>query len=148
MKTYRPARVLLAEVQQLLAPKPAPGAAPLEQVADLLCRGRQYSWVGIYLAAGSKPDSKVLRASRSPHPAQMARPETKSKVLISMKLSGREYGVLDVESERENAFGWEDRVLLENVANLLARFLAGPGKYLARHARELSPEAVKAAGAR
>ncbi len=27
--------------------------------------------------------------------------------------------------------GPEDRVLLENVANLLARFLAGPGRYLA-----------------
>jgi putative methionine-R-sulfoxide reductase with GAF domain len=52
-----------------------------------------------------------------------------------LKLAGRELGVLDVESDRENAFGSKDRVLLENVAQLLARFLAGPGKYIARKAR-------------
>jgi len=53
-----------------------------------------------------------------------------------MRLAGREVGVFDVESDRESAFGAEDRVLLENVAQLLALFLSGRGKYLARKARE------------
>ena len=55
----------------------------------------------------------------------MARPETRSKILISMKLAGREFGVLDVESDQENAFGVEDRVMLENAANLCGPFLGG-----------------------
>jgi hypothetical protein len=54
---------------------------------------------------------------------------------VSMKLAGRELGVLDVESDRENAFGPEDRVLLEDVATTLARFLTGRGKYVVRKAR-------------
>ena len=52
-----------------------------------------------------------------------------------MRLASRELGVLSVESDRENAFGAEDRVFLEAVANLLARFLVGNGKYLVRRAR-------------
>jgi hypothetical protein len=55
-----------------------------------------------------------------------------------MKLASRELGVLSVESNHENAFGVEDRVLLEGVADALARFLAGRGKYLARKARQKS----------
>jgi hypothetical protein len=43
--------------------------------------------------------------------------------------------VLSVESDHENAFGAEDQVLLEAVADALARFLAGRGKYLVRRAR-------------
>ena len=53
-----------------------------------------------------------------------------------MRLAGREVGVLDVESDHENAFGAEDRVFLENVAHLLAQFLVGRGKYVVRKARE------------
>ena len=65
----------------------------------------------------------------------MELPETRSKVLISMRLASRELGVLSVESDRENAFSTEDRVLLESVAGAIARFLSGRGKYLARKAR-------------
>ena len=56
-----------------------------------------------------------------------------------MKIAGREVGFLNVESERENAFGSEERVLLERVAGLLAKFLTGPGKYLVRRAAEPQP---------
>jgi hypothetical protein len=48
--------------------------------------------------------------------------------------------VLSVESDRQNAFGAQDRVLLEAVADTLARFLAGNGKYLARRARMAKTE--------
>jgi hypothetical protein len=56
-----------------------------------------------------------------------------------MKIAGREVGFLSVESNRENSFGSEDRVLLERVAELLARFLTGRGKYLVRKAAKPRP---------
>jgi hypothetical protein len=66
-----------------------------------------------------------------------------------MRVGGRELGFLNVESDRESAFGSEDRVLLDRVAGLLARFLAGPrGKYLVLKAAKLSPaDAPQAAAA-
>ena len=75
-------------------------------------------------------------------------PETRSKILISLKLASRELGVLSVESDRENAFGSEDRVLLEGVADTLARFLMGRGKYLARRARQQATDSQPAPQAR
>jgi hypothetical protein len=82
-----------------------------------------------------------LGASRDA-PGEVTLPETRSKILISMKLAARELGVLSVESDRENAFGVEDRVLLEGMAGILARFLTGRGKYLARKARGRAPTPV------
>ena len=135
MKVYRPKRQLLAAVDRLLAASPASAQhSPLEDVIDLLCHGRHYAWVGIFLAVGENLAQHSLGAG-SDTPGEVALPETRSKILISMKLASREVGVLSVESDRENAFGPEDRVLLEAVADKLARFLAGRGKYLARKAR-------------
>ena len=73
-------------------------------------------------------------------------PGTRRKIVITMKIAGRELGFLNVESDREHAFGSEDRVLLERVAGLLARFLTGPGKYVVRKAAEpgLPPKAAAA----
>lgn len=145
MKTYRSARELLAEVKRVLAAnKPSFHHSPLEDVIELLCRGRHYTWVGIYLAVGKNTPQQLLEAGRDQHPVAVALPETQSKILVSMKLATRELGVLAVESDRENAFGSEDRVLLERVADMLARFLAGPGKYLARKAREAAAIAAEA----
>jgi hypothetical protein len=138
LKTYLPTRQLLAEVGRVLAVKPFLQRSPLEDVIELLCRGRHYSWMGIYLAVGISASQQLLGEGSDPHPGQMTRSETRSKILVTMKLAGREWGVVDVESDQENAFGAEDRVLLENVATALARFLAGPGKYVARKAREAS----------
>ena len=136
MKTYRSPRELLAEVKRVLAAKPSRQHPPLDDVIELLCRGRHYTWMGIYLAVGKSAPQQLLGAGGEAHPGQTALPETQSKILVTMKLAGRELGVLDVESARENAFGAEDRVLLENVAATLARFLSGAGKYVARKARE------------
>lgn len=135
MKTYRATAGLLAEIERRLASsQPSFHHSPLQDVIELLSLGRHYTWIGIYLAAGTN-GQQLLGAGGEPHPSQMAGAETKSKILISIKLAGHELGILDVESNRENAFGPRDRVLLENVANLLARFLAGPGRYLASKAR-------------
>jgi hypothetical protein len=138
LKVYRPTRQLLADVERLLASSRASARqSPLEDVVDLLCLGRHYAWVGIFLAAGEKASQQSLGAG-SDALSEVALPETRSKILISLKLASREVGFLSVESSHENAFGAEDQVLLEAVANRLARFLAGRGKYLARKARDAS----------
>ena len=135
MKVYRSTRRLLADVEGVLtASRPSFHHSPLEDVIELLCRGRHYAWVGIYLAVGANALQHSLGAGGD-RPDQVELPETRSKILISMKLASRELGVLGVESDRADAFGAEDRVLLEAVANALARFLTGRGKYLARKAR-------------
>jgi putative methionine-R-sulfoxide reductase with GAF domain len=131
LKTYRSPRAVLAEVEHLLASnKPAPSRSPLPDVLEALCQGRHYDWVGIYLAGARKSSGQLVDASGA-HPGQLSSPAVKSKVLVSMRIASHEIGILDVESNRENAFGPEDRVLLERVTDLLARFLTGPGKYLA-----------------
>jgi hypothetical protein len=139
VRIYSSGRDLLAQIERVIADsRPTLHRSPLEDVVDLLSRGRHYTWVAIYLTAGNNASQRLLGAGGGPHPAQ-ARPEAKSKVLVSMRIAGRELGVLDVESDRENAFGSEDRVLLEKGADLLARFLAGPaGKYLVLKARSLA----------
>lgn len=135
MKVYRSTRQLLADVECLLAAsRPSAHHSPLEDVIDLLCRGRHYAWVGIFLAVGENTLQQSLGAG-SDTPDEVALPETRFKILISMKLASRELGVLGVESDRENGFPADDRVLLEGVADVLARFLTGRGKYLVRKAR-------------
>ena len=135
MKVYRSARQLLADVECLLvASQPSAHRSPLQDVIDLLCRGRHYAWVGIFLTVGeNKSQQPIAAGSVAPH--QVALPETRSKILISIKLASRELGVLSAESVRENGLGAKDRVLLEGVADVLARFLTGRGRYLARKAR-------------
>jgi hypothetical protein len=136
VKVYRSTPQLLADVKRVLTTaRPSFRHSPLEDVIELLCRGRHYAWIGIFLAVDENP-TQLLLGVGGDTPAQVALPQTRSKILISMKLASRELGVLSVESDRENAFGAEDRVLLEAVADTLARFLAGRGKYLARKARQ------------
>ena len=136
LKTYRTARVLISEIGQALAKKAPPANySPLEKVVELLCHGRHYTWVGIYLTAGSNSAKSLLGAGGEPHPAQITLPGTQSKLLISMKLAGREIGILSAESDRQYAFGSVDRVLLERTAAILALFLTGKGKYIVQKAR-------------
>ena len=137
MKPYRPPRQLLDDIKRLLATnQPSFHHSPLDDVIELLYCGRHYSWVGIYLTVGE--NAPQLLGSGGDTPAEVALPGTHSKILISIKLASCELGVLSVESERENAFGTGDRVLLEGVADVLARFLADSGKYLARKARQVT----------
>jgi len=134
LKAYRSTRQLLAEVEGVLAAsRPSFRHSPLEDAIELLCRGRHYAWVGIILAVGENAQRSLGAGSHTP--TKVALLETRSKILISIKLASRELGVLSVESDHENAFGAEDQVLLEAVADALARFLAGRGKYLVRRAR-------------
>jgi putative methionine-R-sulfoxide reductase with GAF domain len=145
VKSYRPPRELLAQTEHVLAAsKPSFHHSPLEAIVELLCSGRHYTWMGIYLTTGTVAQRQLVGAGRDPHPGQVTLPETRSKILVSIKLASRELGVLAVESDRENAFGAEDRVLLEQAADMLARFLAGAGRYIVRKAREVAFAAPEA----
>ena len=173
-KHYRSAHDVLLSVKQLLVPGPRVNAEEaLQKVVDELYQGRGYFWIGIYLAAGDKVIRQCFRGPVPPcHsfalgvgnvgtvsqtgvtkviPDVSADPtysmcflETKSELVRSIKIGSRILGVIDVESDRFDAFGSQERVLLEQVAKLLARFLAtDQGKLLSRKAREAS-QSVKA----
>ncbi|HKW16516.1 MAG TPA: hypothetical protein VJO35_03305 [Terriglobales bacterium] len=138
MKSYLSARDLVAKIEQTLSDsRPSFHHSPLEKVAELLADGRHYGWVGIYLTM-DKSSAPAL-VENLVHPAQFAAAGTRKKVIVAMKIAGREVGFLNVESDRDNAFGSEERVLLERVAGMLAKFLAGPGRYLVRKAAEPPP---------
>jgi putative methionine-R-sulfoxide reductase with GAF domain len=144
VKPFRSTRDLLADVEQALADNlPSFRDSPLEKVAGLLAEGRHYSWVGIYLTFEKQPAMPLL--PNAAHPARFEASGTRKKVIVTMKIAGREIGFLNVESNRENAFGADERVLLERVAGLLAKFLTGPGKYLVRKAGEPEPKPKAAA---
>lgn len=145
MRPYLSTRALLADIENALAEnRPSFHHSPLEKVAGLLAEGRHYGWVGIYLTLEKQPAMPLL--PNSAHPARFEASGTRKKVIVTVKIAGREIGFLNVESDRENAFGAEERVLLERVAGLLAKFLTGPGKYLVRKAGEPEP-APRAAAA-
>ena len=134
MKTYRAPQELLAEIEELLARNtPTFGSSPLDEVVGLLSRGRHYAWVGIYLALSK--DAKNLVGVSGAAPETMAATTSRARILVSMRLGGREVGVLAAESDKEFGFSHTDRVLLESVADALARFLSGKGEYLIRRAR-------------
>lgn len=147
MKSYRSTRSLLADIENVLASnRPSFHHSPLEDIAKLLIEGRNYTWVGVYLTEENHRESPLLENARTAHPGQLAFASTRKKILVSMKIAGREIGHLSAESDRDNAFGADERVLLERVATLLARFLTGAGKYLVRRTTETLP-APKAAAA-
>ena len=148
MRTYRSTRNLLADVKKVLADnRPSFHHSPLEEIAGLLCEGRHYSWVGIYLTLDEKSSSALLEEALI-KPNQVAVHGTRKKIVVAMRVGGRELGFLNVETDRDY-IGSEDRVLLDRVAGLLARFLAGPrGKYLVlRAARVLHTPAPQAKAA-
>jgi putative methionine-R-sulfoxide reductase with GAF domain len=148
VKPYRPTNIVLADISRALtANQPSFHHSPLEDVAELLCEGRHYSWAGIYIKLDARSSPALLQDASEPHPGQIAVAGTRKKIVIAIKIAGRELGFLNVESERENSFGSQDQVLLERVASLLARFLTGRGKYLVRRASRIAPSPRAAAAA-
>ena len=123
VKSYRPPKAILAEIQHALSSKPSFNHSPLEEVAALLSEGRHYGWVGIYLTLDRKSVPALVERAIQPRQNQIANASTRKKIIVSVKIAGREVGTLNVESSHEHSFGSEDRVLLERVAGFLAKFL-------------------------
>lgn len=168
-RRYRSAHAVLSTCKELLQPDPtANGAEVLEEVVQQLYQGRGYFWIGIYLATGDKvirqcfrgpvPPchsfalgvgnvgtagqsgvTKVIPDVSSDPTYSMCFLETKSELVQPVKIGSRILGVIDVESDRLDAFSSKERALLEQVAELLARYLTSEqGKRLLRKAREKS----------
>jgi L-methionine (R)-S-oxide reductase len=113
-----------------------------------------YTWVGIYLLDGDELVLGPYLGKPSPHtriplnrgicgaaasqkttiivddvnadPRYLACSiETKSEIVVPIMRDGRVFGEIDIDSDRPAAFGAEDRVMLESVAQGLAeRFQA------------------------
>jgi putative methionine-R-sulfoxide reductase with GAF domain len=139
--------------------------SPLVQVARLLQKGRKYFAVTIFLDAGGSW-LRVASAGPAPRCAAMRLgegnvgqaastgapkvvpdvscdpqyvavfAETRSELIMPIKIGARVSGIIDVDSDRLNAFSSQDRVLLHKIATALARFLAARGKYLVMKARQ------------
>lgn len=130
---YRTGRDVLAEIDGVLAQKPAQWRnSPLDEVTGILSAARPYAWIGIYLLVndvaqreafrGPAPDARVVRA-----------PEHAGQLVVPIRLGIRVLGVLEVAGEQ---LGPRERVFLKGVATRLARFLSTNGKWLMRKVRE------------
>jgi L-methionine (R)-S-oxide reductase len=166
---YRSAHDLISSLTKLLVSNPRANADDvLEEVVEQLYEGRGYFWIGIYLAAGDKVIRQCFRGPVPPCHSfalgvgnvgtagqtgvtkiipdvstdptySMCFMETKSELVQPVKIATRILGVIDVESDRVDAFSSQERALLEQVAELLARYLTTEqGKLLLRKAREKS----------
>lgn len=169
-----PREVLAALDRMLAAKvRPGKGNSPLEKTVEILYDQRRYFWVGIYLVAGERVVRQAFRGPAPPcHSFAFGKGnvgtigesgfmkvipdvsqdptyspcflETRSEIVVPIKIAGRVLGVIDVESDRLDAFGPRDRILLKQVAVRLARFLTATGKCYVRKAREAAAEAEPA----
>ena len=174
MRVYRHTRVLAQVDRALATPNLYMHREfPLEDTVQLLYAGRQYFWIGIYLVVGDNVVQQVFRGPVPPghsfalgsdnvgtvaqtgiskvvpdvaHDAKYRAcfAETRSEIVLPIKIAGRILGVVDVQSDKLNAFSYADRIFLKNVAQRLAKFLTGRGKYVVRKAREAAVKEVKA----
>ena len=130
-----PREVLAAIDQVLAAkPGARMDGSPLDQVVEILHRQRHYFWVGVYLVAGERvvrqafcgpvPPChsfafgkgnvgtvgesgfmKVVPDVSADPTYSMCFVETKSELVVPIKMVTRVLGVIDVESDRPSAFG-------------------------------------------
>ena len=165
-KRYYPPRKLLKTCEEMLAEfSPAADASPLNDLLNLLYDQRRYFWIGIYFVLGDKLVRQAMQGPIPPcHVFEFGKGnvgtagqsglvkvipdvtadatysmcflEVKSEIVVPIRIGGRTLGVIDVESDRPNNFGSVDRILLQGVAAMVARFMTSRGKVLVRHARE------------
>jgi hypothetical protein len=155
LKTFRSAREVIGKVDKLLADTPPSPHSPtaLDLVAEWLAQARNYSWIGIYLVVGERrepagpagsaqPTTRVLSNLAEDPSYRASSPESRSAIAVPIRIAGKVLGITNVEGPKTNGFGSEERILLEQVAARLARYLVGPGKFLLRKARERATQAA------
>lgn len=135
MRRYRSPQDSLSIVRGILA-STSSAAEILEQIAETLYNSRGYDWVAIYLENG---DALVRRCYRGPiaaHSFSLATGDS-SATVVSIRIAARVLGTLEVQGGK--AATPQDRVLLTQTADLLARFLTtDKAKLLLRKSREFS----------
>ena len=147
MKTYRSPRNVVAEIKRLIAtdkPSPHPPSA-LVRILKLLCESRHYAGAGVFLVVAGR---EVPRAFSGPQvaAAQPGPPPQQTKtgfaggpgpeLSVPIKIASYALGSLRVQLSPGHVFSPEERVLLHEVADVLALYLSSKGKCLVRKARE------------
>jgi hypothetical protein len=132
LKTYRPPRNVAAEIKRrLTSDHPSPGApSALARVLKLLCESRNYERAGIFLAMDGR---EVPRAFSG---VQAAPDAPRPELSVPIKIASHSLGSLRVQLAPGRAFTPAERVLLHEVAELLAIYLTTKGKYVLRKVRE------------
>lgn len=140
MKTYRSPRDVIAQVKQLIAlDKPSPRLpSALARILKQLCESRNYGRAGVFLTVNGR---EVPRAFSGP---QAFPRQPGPELSVPIKIASHTLGTLRVQLAAGHEFSPEERVLLHEVAEILALYLSGKGKYLVRKAREALGETVAA----
>jgi hypothetical protein len=138
LKTYVLPRKLLSEIDEVLAQRPNPRRSPLQAVVDLLHEGRNYFFTGAFLRAEDLTQEQTFARQQRERHHHVANIEVtkKSEFAAPIKIGVHVLGLLKVESGRPDGISSQDRVLIEAVAERLARFLSTDGRYLLRRLRE------------
>jgi hypothetical protein len=132
LKTYRLPRKVVAEINQLIAadkPSPRPPSA-LVLILKLLCDSRNYERAGIFLLVNGREVPRAFSGT------QTAAPQPGPDLSVPLRIAGRTLGSLWVQLAPGHGFSPEERVLLHEVAQILAVYLTGKGRYLVRKSRE------------
>ncbi len=153
MVDYNDARVRITDAIRSAA---RTSAALERAVAEIKAALPDYTWVGIYLLRGRELVLGPFLGKPSPHTripvgqgicgaAADERQtivvddvnaddrylacslETRSEIVVPIMRGDEVLGEIDIDSDRPAAFGAADRVLLEEVARLLADVLERPG---------------------
>jgi putative methionine-R-sulfoxide reductase with GAF domain len=141
---------IVSRVEQAVDSDASRDAVLKEAVALLKHEREHFDWVGIYLLEGDtlvlhnyigKPtDHTHIRVGRGVCGMAVAEranqvigdvsaldnylacsPQTQSEIVVLIRRADQIFGQIDIDSDRKNAFGREDELLLEGVADLLAR---------------------------
>lgn len=124
--------VLLCVKEKLARANEAKPAELLNEVVTVLSDGRGYHWIGIYLAV---EHLSVRQAASGPAPASIAVGDVRAEIVAPIRLGARTLGVIVAETGRAAAS--QERVLLQQVARLVARYLTlNRSKQLLRKTRE------------
>ncbi len=107
--------VLVQRMAATIQANPDP-AEMCARVAEMLRQGRRYTRVDI--TRGSADGAAAKREG--------AASEAGGTLRVPIRAGGKSVGVIEVESDRSDAFGDEDRSIIERLAALLAGPLAGP----------------------
>jgi hypothetical protein len=140
LKTFRSPKTIVADIVQLIATdKPLPGRpSALARILKQLCDGRNYLRAGIFLTISAK---EVPCAISGP---QASPREAGAELSVPIRIAAHTLGSLRVQLAPGRVFSLEERVLLDEVALVLARYLSGKGKYVVRKAREALRESAAA----
>ena len=132
LRTYSSPRSVVAQIEQLIAadkPSPHPPSV-LARIVKLLCESRHYERAGVFLAVNGREVPRAFGGT------QAATDEPRPELSSPMKIGGHTLGSLRVRLAPGHAFSSEERVLLRRVAEILALYLSGKGKYVVRKTRE------------